>query len=153
MPVSRTAASAKCCAFAKPAFATASMILRTVCRSSFCKRDAAQRARSSISRARSSWTSGTLRRGSLISVHLAGLGKQLAGARHRRIEAVHDVLAGLLGKQHARLPLQHPLVERGEDCPHTMLVQRARDEDGAFGMVAEFEAEDHALLAHAGEDV
>src|SRR5262245_32752837 len=129
MPVSRTAASAKCCALAKPALATASMIFRTACRSSFCIREAAQRARSSISLARSSWTSGTFSSGSLISVHLAGLGEQLPRPRHCRIEAVHNVLAGLRGQQYARLPLQHPLVERGEDRPDPVLVERARDED------------------------
>src|SRR3546814_3842868 len=56
------------------------------------------------------------------------------------------------GHEDARLVLQNPRVECREDCPHAELVELTHDIFGALRM-GELKAEDHAVLADAGEPV
>src|SRR3546814_18589616 len=52
----------------------------------------------------------------------------------------------------ARRVLQNPRAECREDCPHAELVELTHDIFGALRM-GELKAEDHAVLADAGEPV
>src|SRR5688572_11400249 len=71
-----------------------------------------------------------------------------AGEADGALHPFQQFLAQGGSHQNAGLELQHAGVERGEDRPHTVLVEMLHHRLGAFGIV-ELQAHHHAALADA----
>src|SRR6516162_6239178 len=150
-PVSRTAHSAYSRAFSAPARAAACTTRSTACLSYRANARAAHSARCSMARARGT-PAGSVSTSKLIawpgsapgaaavtsatpatpgSPRPVMAGPGLAGGeRDGLLRAVEQLVAQRGGHQHARLVLEHPGVEGGEDRPHARLVQAPHDELG-----------------------
>src|SRR3954453_12267855 len=164
MPVSSTAAVPNLSAFWYAASATASTTRRVRSQSKAANAVAAQRARASIMRARGA-PGGSVRtasaaaltggpRGARPSLRPHPLPRRAGGVAERLADghggAVEDLVHEVGAEEDARLELEHPRVEGGEDRPHAVLVESAHAELGALGVV-ELEAHHHAVLADADE--